>query len=182
MTARFGSDVMVDAIKACGFEYVALNPGSSYRGLHDSLVNYGGNEPQIITCNHEKLAVGIAHGEHVRVMTKVVVVDADEAEDEARRTLVTVGIAERDEAAVVHDGQEQLRRDYDVAAPHLLLDRHRGGAGSDIARSLDPERHRCEVSRGPLPSRRHARQYRIPQESLLVRGPRPEVARRDRER
>src|SRR3569623_645889 len=62
MTRRFGSDVMVDAIKACGFEYVSLNPGSSYRGLHDSLVNYGGNDPEMITCNHEKLAVGIAHG------------------------------------------------------------------------------------------------------------------------
>jgi benzoylformate decarboxylase/acetolactate synthase-1/2/3 large subunit len=53
---------MVDAIKACGFKYVSLNPGSSYRGLHDSLVNYGGNDPEMITCNHEKLAVGIAHG------------------------------------------------------------------------------------------------------------------------
>ncbi len=61
-TRRFGSDVMVDAIKACGFRYLPLNPGSSYRGLHDSLVNYGGNEPQIITCTHEKVAVGIAHG------------------------------------------------------------------------------------------------------------------------
>jgi benzoylformate decarboxylase/acetolactate synthase-1/2/3 large subunit len=59
---RYGSDVMVDAIKACDFPYISLNPGSSYRGLHDSLVNYGGNEPPIITCNHEKLAVGIAHG------------------------------------------------------------------------------------------------------------------------
>jgi benzoylformate decarboxylase/acetolactate synthase-1/2/3 large subunit len=59
---RYGSDVMVDAIKACGFKYLPLNPGSSYRGLHDSLVNYGGNDPEIITCNHEKLAVGIAHG------------------------------------------------------------------------------------------------------------------------
>jgi acetolactate synthase-1/2/3 large subunit len=59
---RYGSDVMVDAIKACGFKYVSLNPGSSYRGLHDSLVNYGGNDPEIITCNHEKLAVSIAHG------------------------------------------------------------------------------------------------------------------------
>jgi thiamine pyrophosphate-dependent acetolactate synthase large subunit-like protein len=38
----YGSDVMVDAIKAQGFEYISLNPGSSYRGLHDSLVNYGG--------------------------------------------------------------------------------------------------------------------------------------------
>ena len=59
---RWGSDVMVDAIKACGFRYVSLNPGSSFRGLHDSLVNYGGNDPEMITCNHEKLAVGIAHG------------------------------------------------------------------------------------------------------------------------
>jgi thiamine pyrophosphate-dependent acetolactate synthase large subunit-like protein len=62
VTTRYGSDVMVDAIKACEFKYVALNPGSSYRGLHDSLVNYGGNDPEIITCNHEKLAVGVAHG------------------------------------------------------------------------------------------------------------------------
>ncbi|HEY6015267.1 MAG TPA: thiamine pyrophosphate-binding protein, partial [Gaiellaceae bacterium] len=63
MTKRYGSDVMVDAIKACGFRYVTLNPGSSFRGLHDSLVNHGGNvDPEIITCNHEKLAVGIAHG------------------------------------------------------------------------------------------------------------------------
>jgi benzoylformate decarboxylase/acetolactate synthase-1/2/3 large subunit len=53
---------MVDAIQACGFPYVSLNPGSSFRGLHDSLVNYGGNVPEMITCNHEKLAVGIAHG------------------------------------------------------------------------------------------------------------------------
>jgi acetolactate synthase I/II/III large subunit len=60
--ARWGSDVMVDAIKACGFRYVSLNPGSSFRGLHDSLVNYGGNEPEIITCNHEKIAVALAHG------------------------------------------------------------------------------------------------------------------------
>jgi acetolactate synthase I/II/III large subunit len=62
MGARYGSDVMVDAIKACGFRYVALNPGSSFRGLHDSLVNYGGNDPELITCQHEKIAVGIAHG------------------------------------------------------------------------------------------------------------------------
>jgi acetolactate synthase-1/2/3 large subunit len=58
----YGSDLMVDAIKAQGFEYISLNPGSSFRGLHDSLVNYGGNEPQMIECPHEKVAVGIAHG------------------------------------------------------------------------------------------------------------------------
>ncbi len=58
----YGSDVMVDAMKAQGFKYISLNPGSSYRGLHDSLVNYGGNSPEMIECPHEKVAVGLAHG------------------------------------------------------------------------------------------------------------------------
>ena len=39
---RPGSDFMVDVIKSLGFEYVAANPGSSYRGIHESLFNYGG--------------------------------------------------------------------------------------------------------------------------------------------
>jgi len=48
---------------------VSLNPGSSFRGLHDSLVNYGGNRPEIVECPHEKIAVGIAHG-YARVTGK----------------------------------------------------------------------------------------------------------------
>ena len=59
---RWQSDVIVDLIKQFGFPYVALNPGASYRGLHDSLVNYGGNNPPILLCQHEKIAVQIAHG------------------------------------------------------------------------------------------------------------------------
>jgi acetolactate synthase-1/2/3 large subunit len=60
---RPGSDFMVDVIKALGFEYVATNPGSSFRSLHESLVNYGGNsKPELLTCLHEESAVGIAHG------------------------------------------------------------------------------------------------------------------------
>ncbi|MBO0871373.1 MAG: thiamine pyrophosphate-binding protein, partial [Micromonosporaceae bacterium] len=58
----YGSDVMVDSMRALGLPYVSLNPGSSYRGLHDSLVNYAGNEMEMICCPHEKIAVGIAHG------------------------------------------------------------------------------------------------------------------------
>ncbi|HXW42602.1 MAG TPA: thiamine pyrophosphate-binding protein [Xanthobacteraceae bacterium] len=56
------SDVVVDLIKHYGFPYIALNPGASYRGLHDSLVNYGGNDPPLLLCQHEKIAVQIAHG------------------------------------------------------------------------------------------------------------------------
>ena len=41
---RPGSDFMVDVLKALGFEYIFANPGSSFRGLHESVVNYGGNK------------------------------------------------------------------------------------------------------------------------------------------
>ena len=59
----FGSDVMADAIRDLDIRYVALNPGASYRGLHDSLVNYLGNKgPQMLLCLHEEHAVAIAHG------------------------------------------------------------------------------------------------------------------------
>lgn len=59
---QFGSDVIVDLLQAFGIEYVALNPGATYRGLHDSIVNYGGGKPEIILCTHEKVAVSLAHG------------------------------------------------------------------------------------------------------------------------
>ncbi|MCL3817654.1 thiamine pyrophosphate-binding protein [Aeromicrobium wangtongii] len=61
--AEYGSDTVVDLLRALGTRYVPLNPGSSFRGLHDSLVNYGGNrEPQILLCLHEEIAVSLAHG------------------------------------------------------------------------------------------------------------------------
>jgi acetolactate synthase I/II/III large subunit len=60
---RSGSDFMVDVLKSLGFEYIACNPGSSFRGLHESVINYGANRaPEFITCCHEESAVGMAHG------------------------------------------------------------------------------------------------------------------------
>jgi len=60
---RPGSDFMVDVIKSLGFEYVCANPGSSFRSLHESLLNYGGNKsPEFITCCHEESSVAMAHG------------------------------------------------------------------------------------------------------------------------
>ena len=59
----FGSDVVADTLRVLDIPYVALNPGASYRGLHDSLVNYLGNErPQMLLCLHEESAVAIAQG------------------------------------------------------------------------------------------------------------------------
>jgi len=60
---RSGSDFMVDVIKGMGIEYICSNPGSSIRGLHESIINYGGNRnPEFITCLHEESSVGMAHG------------------------------------------------------------------------------------------------------------------------
>src|SRR5216683_2705936 len=57
------SDFMVDVIKTLGFEYVAANPGSSFEGLHESIINYGDNRmPELLTCCHEESAVAMAHG------------------------------------------------------------------------------------------------------------------------
>ncbi len=61
--AGFGSDVVAETLRALDIPYIALNPGASYRGLHDSIVNYLGNEtPQMLLCLHEEAAVAIAHG------------------------------------------------------------------------------------------------------------------------
>jgi acetolactate synthase-1/2/3 large subunit len=60
---RTGSDFMVDVIKSLGFEYVCANPGSSFRGIHESIINYGGNKsPEFITCCHEESSIAMAHG------------------------------------------------------------------------------------------------------------------------
>src|SRR5713226_4352237 len=62
-TDRPGSDFMVDVLKSLGIEYICANPGSSFRGLQESVVNYGGNKyPEFVTCCHEESAVGMAHG------------------------------------------------------------------------------------------------------------------------
>ena len=60
---RPGSDFMIDVIKTLDLEYMATNPGSSFRSLHESLVNYGENKaPELLTCMHEEAAVAMAHG------------------------------------------------------------------------------------------------------------------------
>jgi thiamine pyrophosphate-dependent acetolactate synthase large subunit-like protein len=57
------SDFMVDVIKSLGFEYAAANPGSSFEGLHESIINYGENKmPELLTCCHEESSVAMAHG------------------------------------------------------------------------------------------------------------------------
>jgi len=61
--AAWGSDAIADLLRALDIEFIALTPGASFRGLHDSLVNHLGNtRPEILLCVHEETAVAIAHG------------------------------------------------------------------------------------------------------------------------
>lgn len=61
--AQYGSDLMVEVLRELGIKYIALNPGASYRGLHDSMVNFeAGKGPEIIMCTHEEIAVALANG------------------------------------------------------------------------------------------------------------------------
>ena len=60
---RPGSDFIVDVIKTLDIKYLPANPASSYRGLHESLIDYGKNTmPEFLTCMHEESAVGMCHG------------------------------------------------------------------------------------------------------------------------
>jgi acetolactate synthase I/II/III large subunit len=62
-TDHCGSDFMVDVLRSLDIEYFCSNPGSSFRALHESIVNYGGNQkPEFITCCHEESSVAMAHG------------------------------------------------------------------------------------------------------------------------
>ncbi|MGB6537766.1 MAG: thiamine pyrophosphate-binding protein [Xanthobacteraceae bacterium] len=69
----FGSDVIAESLRLLDIPYIALTPGASYRGLHDSIVNYLGNAtPQMLLCLHEEAAVAIAQG-YAKVTGKAMV-------------------------------------------------------------------------------------------------------------
>src|SRR2546428_5891231 len=70
--AEYGSERVVELLRGPGLPYIALNPGSSYRGIHDSLVNFPGGGLDMIVCLHEEIAVGLAHG-YARVTGKPLV-------------------------------------------------------------------------------------------------------------
>ena len=58
-----GSDYMVDCLKHVGYDYITCMPGSTFRGLQESITNYGGNsKPELLSCVHEEISSGIAMG------------------------------------------------------------------------------------------------------------------------
>ena len=68
--AEWGSDAVAELLRALEIPYIALTPGASFCGLHDSLVNHLGNQrPELLLCVHEESAVALAHG-YARVSGK----------------------------------------------------------------------------------------------------------------
>ncbi|MDX1748245.1 MAG: thiamine pyrophosphate-binding protein, partial [Halobacteriales archaeon] len=59
---RWGSDYIADLLRSYDHDIVSFNPGASFRGIEESIVNYSGNDPEVITAPNESLAVSIAHG------------------------------------------------------------------------------------------------------------------------
>ena len=73
------------------------------------------------------------------MVPEVIVVYPKEAEDESRRTVVSLGITESNEPSVVYDREHELRRNDDITAPCLFLHRHGERAGRDVLRDRDAE-------------------------------------------
>jgi acetolactate synthase-1/2/3 large subunit len=59
----WGSDLVMEMLRRLDIEYAAVLPGSTFRGIHDSAVNYTGNtRPELLLCNHEMICVSAARG------------------------------------------------------------------------------------------------------------------------
>ena len=93
---QYGSDVVVDLMKAFDIEYAAFNPGATFRGIHDSIVNYGGNyKPEVIFCHHEEISVAVAHGYAKAKNNKLVSLSRDDAGFASTQRGVTLGMQHR---------------------------------------------------------------------------------------
>ena len=57
---KYQSDIIVDLLKQYDINHISMNPGASFRGLHDSIINYGENDPELMVCQHEEIAVQIS--------------------------------------------------------------------------------------------------------------------------
>ena len=57
-----GGDFMAEVLNDLKLDYLAINCASSFRGLHEAILNHTNNKPEILTCPHEEIAVAMAHG------------------------------------------------------------------------------------------------------------------------
>ena len=147
---------MVDVLKSLDFEYVAANPGSTFRGLHESLINYGGNKsPELLTCCHEESSVAMAHG-YAKIEGKPMMVMAHGTVG-LQHASMAIYNAYADRVPVYIVLGNIL--DAALAAQRRRVDAQRAGRGGDGARLHQVGRH-AGVARRTSPSRR-VRAYKI---------------------
>ena len=130
-TRGWQSDVIVDLIKRYDFPYITLNPGASFRGLHDSLVNYGDNQPPMMLCQHEEIAVQIAHG-YAKASGKPMAVILHNLVG-LLHACMAIYYAYHRPRADLHHGRHRPDGRGQAPAAHRL-DPHRAGAGQRGAR------------------------------------------------
>jgi hypothetical protein len=106
MPQWFGSDLLVDRLARLGVRYVALTPGASIRGLHDSLVNPPGRSPEPLLALHEEIAVAMAHGFNKAGGGTMAVAQSTYLGDEAEGSTLWRGTA--DGRHWIHSSQLQL--------------------------------------------------------------------------
>ncbi len=148
-TDRPGADFMVDVIKSLGFEYVAANPGSSFRGIHESLINYGGNAaPELLTCLHEESSVAMAHG-YAKIEGKPMLVMAHGTVG-LQHASMAIYNAYCDRVPDLHPARQHPRRR--LAPQRRRVDPRRAGLRRDGARLHQVGRH-AGVARRTSPSR-----------------------------
>ena len=147
---------MVDVIKSLGFEYVASNPGSSFRSLQESFVNYGGNKsPEWLTCCHEESSVAMADG-YFRVEGKPMAVMAHGTVglQHAAMTIYNAFVAPH---SGLHHSRKRARRQH--AAAGRGVEPQRPGRDRDGSRLHQVGRHAdfadalCRVGRAGLQDR-----------------------------
>ena len=129
---EYGSDVIVDMMKAHDIEYTAFNPGATFRGIHDSIVNYGGNyKPEVIFCHHEEISVAIAHG-YAKAKNKPMIAIVPQ---HGRFAACQHGDFQRLHRPRADDGARRHRADGHQTAPAAhRLDPHRAGPRQSGAR------------------------------------------------
>ena len=158
-TDRPGSDFMAEVIKSLGFEYCTLNPGSSFRGLHESLINLGpapNRNPEMLTCCHEESAVAMAHG-YYKIEGKPMLVMAHGTVGLQHASMAIYNAYADRVPGLHHAGQHSgrnlapQRRRMDPQRPGLRLHGarlHQVGRRARFARSNSPNRP-CAPTRSP---------------------------------
>ena len=144
-----GGDFMVDVFKTLDIEYLTMNCASSFRGLHEAVINYGGNKkPEILNCPHEDIAVHMAQG-YAKIEGKPMAMICHGVVGLQHATMAMYN-AWCDRVPVDRDGRQHRRGEQARAGRRMgaLRGRHRRRSCA-ISSNGTTSRPRCSTSPNP---------------------------------